>query len=159
MCGWKAPEFHYSGAFLYPGGVSSFSHSVTQMALERSSGRCERCGKHVASGRRGAQWSAHHRHPAGMGGSSVDWVYEISNCLILCGTGTTGCHGWVESHRDLSREAGWLVPSGVQLPAEIPVLLWDGRVRLLSASGEYSRVDQPVAILPVRPGRVRVRWE
>jgi hypothetical protein len=48
---------------------------------------------------------------------------------------TSGCHGWIESNRDRRRWAtGWLLREG-QDPAEVPVLLHDGRRVLLGVDG------------------------
>lgn len=44
-----------------------------------------------------------------MGGTRSAWINEPPNLLLLCGSGTTGCHGWVESHRDDARRDGFLV--------------------------------------------------
>lgn len=57
-----------------------------------------------------------------MGGSKAAWVNLAANLLLLCGSGTTGCHGWVEGHRADSIDLGWLVSRlGVLRPAEVPV--------------------------------------
>lgn len=70
---------------------------------QRAKGRCEICGHDV----NGAPFSRHHRSPRRMGGSTVAWINDITNLLLLCGTGTTGCHGAVESNRSRpSRPAG-----------------------------------------------------
>lgn len=36
-----------------------------------------------------------------------------SNCLHACGSGTTGCHGWVEQHPSVARDLGYRIPSWV----------------------------------------------
>lgn len=36
-------------------------------------------------------------------------AHTTANLVTLCGTGVTGCHGWVESHRAVAYEQGWLV--------------------------------------------------
>jgi hypothetical protein len=48
-----------------------------------------------------------------------------SNLIALCGSGTTGCHGWVESRRTEALEEGLLVRQHHD-PATTPVLLADG---------------------------------
>lgn len=86
----------------------------------RSNHSCERCGTREAQ-----FWSMHHRRPRGMGGSKNKALNEPSNILLLCGSGTTGCHGWVESHREEAYEAGLLVRMW-QVPRDTPVTLWHG---------------------------------
>jgi hypothetical protein len=46
-----------------------------------------------------------------MGGSSRPEINDVVNLALLCGTGTTGCHGYVESHRKIAYQMGWLVYS------------------------------------------------
>ena len=75
----------------------------------RDGDRCAKCGRVVAHLVRGIAWSIHHRRPRGSGGTTLAWVNLPANLLILCGSGTTGCHGWVESHRDEARHLGFLV--------------------------------------------------
>lgn len=87
--------------------------------LDRDAKRCARCGCHVR-GLRGHGWSVHHRQPAGMGGSKLASAHGTANLLLLCGSGTTGCHGWVESHRLASEAAGWLVRRPTS-PRDVPV--------------------------------------
>lgn len=67
----------------------------------RDRDRCRRCGAPT--------WQIHHRKPRGMGGTRDPLINDPSNLVLLCGSGTTGCHGWVEMHRTAAREQGWLV--------------------------------------------------
>lgn len=65
-----------------------------------------------------------------MGGSGEADLGAASNGLVLCGHGTSGCHGWVESHRLEAVLLGLLVPSG-ERPRDVPVTLYQfGRVLL-----------------------------
>lgn len=52
---------------------------------------CVRCG------RRAESWQ--HRVAAGRGGPT-----DPMNCIPMCGSGTTGCHGRAESHVTEARE-------------------------------------------------------
>lgn len=98
------------------------SKATVQLVWSRDRGSCVRCGRGLSFLDRGRSWSVHHRAPRGMGGSKSPWVNLPANLLLLCGTGVTGCHSWVEANRAVSRECGWLVPrNGVQLPVEVPV--------------------------------------
>jgi hypothetical protein len=47
-----------------------------------------------------------------MGGTRVAEINQPANLLALCGSGTTGCHGWVESNREQAYELGLLVRRG-----------------------------------------------
>lgn len=71
------------------------------------------------------QWigvhSFHHRQPRGAGGSSREGINSPANLLLVCGTGTTGCHGEIEANRTAAYAAGWLVKHP-QDPAAVPVL-------------------------------------
>jgi hypothetical protein len=93
------------------------------MLWQRAGGRCELCRRDLTSG---FPFSRHHRRPRQMGGSTVPWVNDITNLLLLCGTATTpgGCHTTVESDRARAYDAGWLIrATSDYLPAEVPVLL------------------------------------
>jgi hypothetical protein len=52
--------------------------------------------------------SIHHRINRGAGGSGR--LERASNLIRLCGTGTTGCHGWITEHPDKAGGAGWVLP-------------------------------------------------
>ena len=48
---------------------------------------------------------------------------QPANLVVLCGSGVTGCHGWVESNRSEAMDAGWIVGRNWRATAtEIPVL-------------------------------------
>lgn len=85
--------------------------------LERDEFTCMRCGTAVTP----PFYSLQHRRPAGMGGSKL--VHTMANLVTLCGSGTTLCHGEVESDRITARAEGWLVPNGVT-PEEWRVWRW-----------------------------------
>ena len=95
----------------------------------RAQDRCERCGTSDA-----LRWSLHHRKPRGMGGSKDPMIHSPANILLLCGSGTSGCHGWVESHREQAYEDGLLVYRNDD-PAEIPANLRYGTVWLDDVGG------------------------
>lgn len=66
----------------------------TRAALkERAHSCCEACGKPGAT-------NAHHRINQSQGGPDT-----LSNLLLLCGSGTTGCHGIITRNPD---DAKWL---------------------------------------------------
>lgn len=44
-----------------------------------------------------------------MGGTSDPLANAPANLLALCGSGTVGCHGWIESHRNSALTRGLLL--------------------------------------------------
>ena len=88
---------------------------------------CERCGRAPGT-------NAHHRRPRGAGGTKRPDTNLPSNLLWLCGSGTTGCHGWVESHREEAYEHGWLVRQSAS-PREVPVRIHDRGLVVLDDIG------------------------
>lgn len=101
--------------------MTGFSKATVAVIVERDRGACVRCGRPVELSARGIAWSIHHRRPRGMGGSRNPAVSAPENGLVLCGSGTTGCHGAVEANRDAARRRGFLVPQW-RNPAAVPVL-------------------------------------
>ena len=81
----------------------------------RDDGRCAYCGDPV-SGARGLDYSLHHRRAAGMGGDRRPETHAAGNLVLLHGSGTTGCHGAVESRRADALARGLLVPRNAVLP-------------------------------------------
>jgi hypothetical protein len=57
------------------------------------------------------QYSLHHRSARGMGGTKDPAINDSTNLLLLCGTGTTECHGRVEHDPTWATEHGYRVPS------------------------------------------------
>lgn len=92
------------------------------LVAERAAYACELCGRALVEADGGwvVTHSFHHRQARGMGGSSRPDVNSPANILLLCGTGTTGCHGFVEAHRTSAEAEGWLVRHG-QDPAAVEV--------------------------------------
>lgn len=64
-----------------------------------------------------------------MGGSSRSSTRSAANGIVLCGSGTTGCHGHVESHRDEARDHGWIVKQHEE-PCDVPVTRLGFKYRL-----------------------------
>lgn len=87
--------------------------ATRRMVLDRAAGCCELCGVQLHDGSTFiAAHSVHHRQPRGMGGTSRSDANAVTVLLLLCGTGTTGCHGHVEANRTEALAYGWLVPQG-----------------------------------------------
>lgn len=106
----------------------------TRAALkERAHDCCEMCGKYLAN-------NAHHRKNRSQGGGD-----NLANLMLLCGSGTTGCHGLVTTEPLMSKRMGWTV-RWISDPAEVPVWRYD-RARgervlvLLDDEGGWSEVE------------------
>ena len=93
----------------------------------RAGGRCEAVvSAEVCLGR---ATNFHHRKPRSLGG---EW--SAANGLQVCGSGTTGCHGWITANPAGARAKGWSVSSYAD-PALVSVH-YRGREVLLPESGE-----------------------
>ena len=118
-------------------GAGDFTPQTVRVAFfHREQEACFRCRRPLRFEGRGIGWSAHHRKPRGSGGTSNPAIASITNLLVLCGSGTTGCHGWVESHRAKAEEIGYLVSAlGLKSPADTRVQRADGSWWMLMAAG------------------------
>jgi hypothetical protein len=76
------------------------------------------------------QRSAHHRLPRKMGGTRRTGIHSLANLVPVYGSGTTGCHGYIESHPEWAFRTGWRVREGSN-PADTPLTLHSGRRVLL----------------------------
>lgn len=98
--------------------------SQRNLVAERANYCCELCGQSLYI--QGDGWttahSFHHRRPRGMGGTTRTDANSPANLLLVCGTGTTGCHGEIEKHRTLALSMGWLVRQD-QDPATVPTVV------------------------------------
>ena len=91
------------------------SEETRWAVLARAFYKCERCNQNFL----GVPMSVHHRRPRMMGGSKNEMLHEPANLIVLCGSGTSGCHGWVESNRAKARELGYLIQK-IESAQEIP---------------------------------------
>jgi hypothetical protein len=90
------------------------SAAVRRYVRARDGHACKRCFRPL----REDEGSIHHRQPRQMGGTKRPDVNDLAALALLCGSGTTGCHGWIESHRAEAYANGWLVHSWDD-PAEV----------------------------------------
>lgn len=120
---------------------------VRHMFFERELQACFYCRRQLAWELRGSMlgggWSAHHRIDRGMGGSSA--VMTLAHGLILCGTGTTGCHGDVTEGKTRAIELGLSIPRNATRPEFAPDVVrvrdMSGRWWLLTLSGRAVEVE------------------
>ena len=96
--------------------MSSKPTAETRRTVQRRDRyRCAMCDRET-----GSHWSGdsiHHREPRS---HPFDRLHQPENLLQLCGSGTTGCHGWVHAHPARAYRLGYLVHTGKD-PATIPV--------------------------------------
>lgn len=115
------------------------STRTKQLVADRAGYCCEICGLSLHDGTYWAEpHSFHHRRPRGMGGTRDQASNTPANLLLLCGTGTTGCHGRIERDRSTAYVFGWLVTQGTD-PVLTPVWVWRRGERpvRLTVTGEY----------------------
>jgi hypothetical protein len=84
---------------------------------DRTCRRCEKCGS-------AGPLSHHHRIKRSHGG---EWL--PSNIVVLCGSGTTGCHGWVEHHPAEANALGWALQPHED-PLVVPVFHYPLKMRV-----------------------------
>lgn len=109
------------------------TQDTRQIVYARAGYRCELCKESAVGG------SVHHRRPRGMGGDRRPETNAPSNLLLLCGSATTGCHGWVEENRQHAMFLGLLVSRYDARPIpEIPVTLDSDRSIYLTDDGTYT---------------------
>lgn len=104
--------------------------------LARAFYKCERCDRDFL----GFPVSVHHRRPRMMGGSKDQELHKSANLIVLCGTGTSGCHGWVESNRDKARESGYLITK-IESAGEIPFQDINGKWWVIDNDAQKTRLD------------------
>lgn len=95
------------------------SRETRNLVINRAKFICERCGGELNT------MSVHHRRPRKMGGSRLPDTNQPQNLLVLCGTGITGCHGWIESNRHAAVTDGYLLYQNDD-PCQHPYLGHDG---------------------------------
>lgn len=119
--------------------MSGPTAKTVEIVRARDSYRCVVCGASI-HGQRGWDWSIQHRQARQMGGCKQPYINAPSNLLLVCGSGTTGCHGRIESDRDWAKDHGWNIPRPL-VPIEHPALLWPGDWLYLTDNGHRSETS------------------
>lgn len=84
---------------------------------------CEICGRAGAN-------NAHHRRNQSQQGGDV-----LSNLILCCGSGVTGCHGRITHEPEWAESLGYTIKGTQADPAEVEVVLRYGRVCLDDIGG------------------------
>ena len=115
--------------------MSSGAFTPTDRAIiyARSDGRCCGCGA-------SSPLTAQHRRARGMGGTSSKATGQHPNGVALCGSGTTGCHGWTEHHPYAAELLGWRLSYGDD-PLEAPYFDRLYGWRMIEPDGGHRYVD------------------
>lgn len=117
-----------------------FSPKVRQAIFDREDGCCAACGTHILASVFGG--SVQHRRSRNMGGSRDPQTGAVENGLILCGSATTGCHGYTEGHPTWALHNGYRVPQGCD-PSLVPVRVKGIGWVLLNPDGTYQPCEDP----------------
>lgn len=104
--------------------------------LARGHYKCERCRQDFLK----LGVSIHHRRPRMMGGSKNEELHKAANLIALCGSGTSGCHGWVESNREEARTFGYLIVK-VESAEQIPFKDLNGDWWTIDNNGQKTQFD------------------
>ena len=99
------------------------------LVYSRDGHRCQRCGISIVDN----PSSTHHRKLKGMGGSAL--LESPDNLIRMCGSGTTGCHGWAHGNVSEARALGFIV-GRLQTPADVPVKTHHGWMLLDPTGGK-----------------------
>ena len=99
-----------------------------RLVADRSEGFCERCCRFLPL-------TMHHSKKRGQGGP-----WEPTNIVAVCGSGTTGCHGWIENHPDSAAVEGFHCRPWIN-PAELMVLYRRSHWVLLTPEGGIDHVE------------------
>lgn len=75
-----------------------------------------------------------------MGGSRNEMLHKPANLILLCGSGVSGCHGWVESYRDKAKDEGYLLHQ-VTSVEQIPFVDKRGHAWLIDNKGGKKKFD------------------
>lgn len=116
--------------------VSEFADSK-RAALERQGWHCLRCGANIHDPSCWPGRSGHHRQLRRA--ADPDVRHSPANIVELCGSGTTGCHGWVHQHVKEAERLGLIVPLGRD-PRTTPVRDWQGIWLRLNQDGTATRL-------------------
>lgn len=130
------------------GDLVSVTPRTRRQVIARDESICQWCGLYVDTTT--GDYSLQHRRARGMGGSRLADTDLPSNLVLVHGSGTTGCHGYIESHREEAIARGFNVAQINRrrpiLPADVPLLAHAG------PAGRWYRFDDAGGREVVHPG-------
>lgn len=94
-----------------------------RIALQRQGWHCLRCGTNIHDPSLWPGRSGHHRQLRRRADPAVRDL--PCNIVELCGSGTTGCHGWAHAHPAEAERFGYIIPSWRD-PLSVPIRDWNG---------------------------------
>lgn len=110
-----------------------------RIALQRQGWHCMRCGTNIHDPSLWPGRSGHHRQLRRRADPAVRDL--PCNIVELCGSGTTGCHGWAHAHPAEAERFGYIIPSWRD-PLSVPIRDWNGDWRWLLPDGTAQRLTQ-----------------
>ncbi len=119
--------------------AGEFTPDVKARIQYREDGCCGSCGRPVEAV---GAWVHQHRRARGMGGSKAADTGSVVNGVLQCGTATTFCNGYTETHPTWALAMGYRVPQGAD-PALIPIWIARAGWVLLEPDGTYQPVEDP----------------
>lgn len=137
-------------------GPGEFKPATVVAIVERDRGRCALCGRSLSlrAQTRGWEWSVHHREDRGAGGvkrarkgreQPRAYLALAANGVLLCGSGTAGCHGEV-TRNEVPARLGFRVPRiGIRRPVDVPLKHYVHGWVLLDNNGGWTPVEEPDA--------------
>lgn len=83
--------------------------------------------------------------PASSQSRSHKWpgLHEASNLILACGSGDTGCHGWIHAHPREAMSLGYIVSGFNDHPELVPILTAQHGWVLLDDKGGWMRCEPP----------------
>jgi hypothetical protein len=121
-----------------PKATRAAENAARKLVRSRDGHQCLMCGVSIVD----IPSSIHHRINRGAGGSAK--LERASLLVRMCGTGTTGCHGYVTTNPAVAAISGWLLPKNNPDidPTTEPILTFKGW-RLLDDEGGTHACDPP----------------
>jgi len=116
--------------------MSDIPEGVKMAVDTRDEQRCFRCREWIAAG-----GSRHHRKLRSRQGANT-----VQNLVLLCGSGTTRCHGWVHANVAEATRVGLIVPSWRE-PENVPILR--GELFLGGAYAEWFLLEPTAQLRPL----------